>query len=183
MNLILSNGYPYPYPDGLTEAQQEEISMAAPAYRLVIEGVTHFEQKYTTTVQFRDADSYLTAQAITGWGAWSDLELVLEAPTSAADGYDYPAIIVGRVAYCGHQLVEAKPSVLPLFYVRDAEGDQDLLVRAASVADTLAAWRKHYERDGDELPNYIGQVSLDTAGGAIDWDLISGNAMHYKEFE
>lgn len=106
MNLIMSNGYPFPYPDGLTEAQQEEISQAAPAYRLVIAGVTHFEQKHTTTVEFRDTDSYLTAKAITGWAAWCDLKLVLEAPTSAADGYDYPAIVVGKVAYCGHQLVD-----------------------------------------------------------------------------
>lgn len=106
MNLILSNGYPYPYPDGLTEAQQEELSMAAPAYRLVIAGVVHFEQKYTTTIEFIDHDAYRAAQAITGWAAWGDHQLVLEAPTSAADGYDYPAIVVGKHAYCGYQLAE-----------------------------------------------------------------------------
>jgi hypothetical protein len=177
MNLILSNGYPFPYPDGLTEAQQEEISLAAPSYRLVVAGVTHFEQKFTTTAQFRDNDAYATALAITGWKPWSPL--VLEAPTSAADGYDYPAIIVGNVAYCGYQLVEHKEPLLPLFYVRDADGDQDQLVRAATAADALIAWRTHFELDADTDPTYIGRVPLDTTG-AIPWEPITDSALQFK---
>jgi hypothetical protein len=177
MNLILSNGYPFPYPDGLSEAQQEEISQAAPSYRLVVAGVTHFEQKYTTTVQFRDTDTYHTALAVTGWKPWSPL--VLEAPTSAADGYDYPAIIVGNVAYCGYQLVEHKEPVLPMFYVRDHEGDQDLLVRASTADDAMIAWRKHYELDTDTEPTYIGRVPLDTTG-PIPWEPIIDGALLFK---
>jgi hypothetical protein len=175
MNLILSNGYPFPYPAGLSEAQQEELSQAAPSYRLVIAGVTHFEQKFTTTVQFRGNDAYLTAMAITGWKPWEPL--VLEAPTSDKDGYDYPAILVGNVAYCGYQLVE--PPVLPMFYVRDADGDLDQLVRAATAADALIAWRKHFGLDNDIEPTYIGRVPLDTTG-AIPWDPITEDALQFK---
>lgn len=181
MKLILSNGYPYPYPEGLTEAQQEELSQAAPAYRLVIEGVVHFEQKDTTTVEFRDMDAFQTAKAITGWALWSGV--ILEAPTSAADGYNYPAIVVGNVAYCGWQLVEAKPPLappltLPLFYVRDEDRDQDLLVRA-EAKDVLTEWRSHYELADDAEPTYIGPVTLKLSG-ALAWEDITRLAMRFK---
>lgn len=104
MKLVLTNGYPYPYPTGLTEAQQEGISEAAAGRSMEIEGVAHFEWKHTVTVEIRDDFKYwLEARRVTGWPVWS--EGVLEAPTSAADGYDHPAIIVGDTAYCGFQLL------------------------------------------------------------------------------
>lgn len=158
MNLILSNGYPYPYPDKLTEKEQEELSMAAPAYRLVIEGVTHFEQKHTTTVEFRDADSYQTAQAITGWAAWSDLKLILEAPTSADDGYDYPAIIVGKVAYCCHQLVEPKPSVLPPANPLDTPEDRKVIADALREGVAADIWYDASDYDDKEKAHQIDDI-------------------------
>lgn len=101
MNLVLINGYPYPFPDGLPETEQEEISQAAAGVQLVLEGVTHFEWLHTVTVEFKDLLSFTNAKAATGWKDWSTTELVLEATTSAADGYGHPAIVVNDVAYCG----------------------------------------------------------------------------------
>lgn len=174
MKLILSHGYPYPYPLDLTEAQQAELSHAAPAYQLVIQGVKHFEQKHTTTVEFVSDEAWHTAQAITGWKTWATR--ILEAPTDAENGLAYDAFIVANVAYCGHVLVEE--ALPPLFYVRDADGDHDLLVRAATAADVLVAWRKHFELDSEDDPNYIGRVP-DT-NGALDWDVITTSALQFK---
>jgi hypothetical protein len=168
MNLILSNGYPFPYPDGLSEAQQQEISQAAPSYRLVVAGVTHFEQKYTTTVQFRDTDTYHTALAVTGWEPWSPL--VLEAPTSAADGYDYPAIIVGNVAYCGYQLVEHKEPVLPAANPLDTPETRKVI--ADALRDGVAAdiWYDagHYGDNAKATQIEETQNAMDNAAQLLD---------------
>jgi len=104
MKLMLTNGYPYPYPDGLTDKQQEAISEAAPGRTFELDGVVQFEWKHTVTVEIKDDfRAWLDARRVTGWLVWS--EGVLEAPTSCADGYDHPAIIVGDTAYCGFYLL------------------------------------------------------------------------------
>lgn len=82
--------YPFPYPADLTQAQQDAISETAPAHQLVIEGVIHFEHQHTTTVEFASIDTYRSAQAITDWSECADL--ILEAPTGAADDYAFPAV-------------------------------------------------------------------------------------------
>lgn len=109
MKLILTNGYPYPYPTDLTEEQQEEISKKAGSLQTVIDGVVHFQWLHTVTVEFSDdlahwekAQELLTK----GWKQW--FGNTLEAPISAADGYGHPAIILGNVAYCGFTLVGDK---------------------------------------------------------------------------
>jgi hypothetical protein len=68
---------------------------------------------------------------------------------------------------------------LPLYYVRDHEGDQDLLVRATEQADVLDLWRAHYDHSNDTEPTYIGLVPPDTVG-AIDWGPLVDNAVHFK---
>lgn len=112
MNLILSNGYPYPCAGDLSEAQRVEHSMAAPACRLVIRDVVHFEQKHTTTVEFVNSDARGVAMAITGWPLVADK--VLAVSTIVAEGYDHPAIIVGSIAYCCHMLADERIVPAPL---------------------------------------------------------------------
>lgn len=72
-----------------------------------------------------------------------------------------------------------RSSPLPLFYVRDADGDHDLLVRAPDASTALMLWQAHYELEVDELPNYIGEVSLDVTG-VIVWEGIIDGATHFK---
>lgn len=103
MRLTLQNGYPYPYPTGISEAEAEDI--ADNLATLELHGVTHFEWLHTVTVEFDNVLSVLEAQAKTGWKTW-DNGLVLEAPQSAADGYGHPAIIARDTAYCGFILQE-----------------------------------------------------------------------------
>lgn len=100
MRLRLTNGYPYPYPQGLSEAEQEAISEAAASKQLVLDDVVHFEWLHTVTVEFAPLHALNRAIEATGWKSWNGA-WVLEAPTSLADGYGHPAIIVGDRAYCG----------------------------------------------------------------------------------
>ena len=104
MKLILSHGYPHPMPGNLTE---EEVDKLAESRRtLILYGVTHFEQKYTTTVEFKTAGDAAAAHVVTGWPYWGENETILEAP-STADGYEFPSIITNeanngapQTAYC-----------------------------------------------------------------------------------
>ena len=102
MKLILQNGYPYPYPAGLSEKEQEEISEAAGGKAMVIEGVKHFQWLHIISVQFDEAHLG-DMQVLTDWKQFG--KAVLEAPSSVADGYEHPAIIVKDTAYCGFFLV------------------------------------------------------------------------------
>jgi hypothetical protein len=106
MRLILRNGYPFPYPKGLSEQEQEAISHEAPEHEIGILGVRHFEWLHTVTVEFRSLHHYQMAQALTGWRDWDASRWILEVQTSGEDGYDHPAIIVRDKAYCGFILVE-----------------------------------------------------------------------------
>lgn len=99
MKLVLMNSYPYPLPDDFDSDTHE-----ARAFSLELRGVIHFEWCHTVTVEFSKLEAYFTAQELTGWGEWSPG--VLEATTSADDGYDHPAIIAGDMAYCGFVLLE-----------------------------------------------------------------------------
>lgn len=104
MKLTLQNGYPYPFPTDLTQAQDDEIAGEAGGIYLEIHGVTSFQWLHTVTVEF-DLLAFEVAKAQTGWKEWgSDYPHVLEAKTSAEDGYAHPAIIVGDKAYCGFML-------------------------------------------------------------------------------
>jgi hypothetical protein len=102
MRLILQNGYPYPFPEGLTPAQEENINEGAPGRTLTLEDVVHFEWKHTVTVEFASWAHAAQAQEVTGWPFWCPEERkpILEAETSAGDGYEHPAIVVKDVAYC-----------------------------------------------------------------------------------
>ena len=99
MRLRLTNGYPYPYPFDATVEENDAFSEAAGSNQLRIEGVKNFEWLHTVTVEFDLWGHFRDAQEKTGWLQWSDS--ILEAPTSASDGYEHPAIIVGDMAYCG----------------------------------------------------------------------------------
>jgi hypothetical protein len=107
MKLVLTNGYPYPYPENLSEAESEAIASNAGGNRLEIPNVISFQWLHTVTVQLRDDFGiWLGAQQMTGWEVWDDKRSVLEAKTSSEDGYGHPAIIVGDMAYCGFMLLE-----------------------------------------------------------------------------
>ena len=97
MKLILSHGYPHPMPE-----TQEAYQLRT----LTLYGVRHFEQKYTTTVEFKTAGDAAAAHVVTGWPYWGDKGTILEAP-STADGYEFPSIITNeanngapQTAYC-----------------------------------------------------------------------------------
>lgn len=107
MRLILTNGYPFPYPTGLLSPDEEEkVNEAATGKTFEINGIRHFEMKHTVTVEFVDFESFEISQHLTSWPKWSDL--TLEAKASAEDGYQHPAIVVGDTAYCGFILMEDK---------------------------------------------------------------------------
>lgn len=106
MKLILTNGYPYPYPANLTDEEAEVIAEMAQGVQRVIEGVVHFEWTHTVTVEFQHLQTAYMYERGLGWKQWGNDPLILEAPTSAADGYDHPAIIADGIAYCGFILTE-----------------------------------------------------------------------------
>ena len=64
MKLLLSHGYPHPMPENLTEAEESRLRA-----RILYE-IKHFEQKYTTTVEFKTAVDAAAAHAVTGWPYW-----------------------------------------------------------------------------------------------------------------
>ena len=105
MKLILSHGYPYPTPENLTEEEVDELAESH-LRTLTLYGVRHFEQKYTTTVEFKTAGDAAAAHVVTGWPYWGENDTILEAP-STADGYEFPSIITNeefdgapQTAYC-----------------------------------------------------------------------------------
>jgi hypothetical protein len=103
MRLVLTNGYPYPFPAGLTDDEAEALSAAAAGVRLELGEVVAFEWLHTVTVEFASLAATEAAQEVTGWGDWS--AFVLEADVSDADGYAHPAIVANGKAYCGFQLL------------------------------------------------------------------------------
>lgn len=96
MILILENGYPHPWVEDKPGWDSREHS-------LVLEGVVHFEWKYTLTVEFENFEAYSKAMIATGWKNWSNL--VLEAKYAADEGFETPAIIAGNMAYCSFMLM------------------------------------------------------------------------------
>lgn len=106
MKLRLINGYPFPYPTNLSEAEQDELSTEAPGKAHDIDGVIHFEWKDTLTIEFATYEPAKAIRELAGWGWWDERRNVVEAHTSKDDGYDsHPAIIVGDTAYCGFILL------------------------------------------------------------------------------
>ena len=105
MKLILSHGYPHPMPENLTEEEVDELAESN-LRSVLLYGVTHFEQQYTTTVEFKTVDAAAAAHVVTGWPYWGENGNVLEAP-STPDGYEFPSIITNeefdgapQTAYC-----------------------------------------------------------------------------------
>ena len=101
MRLTLQNGYPSPYPVGLSEDEQEAVSAAAGGLSLCLEGVAALQWLHTVTVEFDTHEQANAARALTGWEPWGTSDKVLEAPTSDAEGYGHPAIIADSRAWCG----------------------------------------------------------------------------------
>lgn len=102
MQLRLTKGFPYPFPSGLTQEQEDLIAYDADNIFLILDDVTLFEWVHTVTIEFASPEAFQKAQLQTGWKTWC--ANVLEAPTSAEDGYNHPAIISGDRAYCGFLL-------------------------------------------------------------------------------
>ena len=111
MKLLLSHGYPHPMPENLTEEGVDEFAESHLRARILL-GVSQFEQKYTTTVEFKTADAATAAHEVTGWPYWGQSRTILEAP-STADGYEFPSIITNeefdgapQTAYCALIILE-----------------------------------------------------------------------------
>lgn len=101
MKLHLTNGYPYPFPIHLPDAEQQAINDRALGTTLTLDGVKSFEWKDELTVEFYDYEAFRAAQIKTKWGAASSLP-ILTALTSEEEGYmSHPAIVVRDMAYCG----------------------------------------------------------------------------------
>lgn len=112
MKLILQNGYPSPWPEGIEDEEGEGYAKEAAGITLEIEGVRHFEWLHTVTIEFEDFESFEKARGQTGWKRWGT-DLVLEADTHAGEGYGHPAIVANvpyedhpKTAYCGFMLLE-----------------------------------------------------------------------------
>jgi hypothetical protein len=105
MHLTLTNGYPFPYPSDVRAADVDRFAKEASGNVLHVEAVIGFEWKYTLTIEFANTDVGRASRdrmLALGWCNWGPPgALVLEAPTSAPDGYGHPAIIAGAFAYCG----------------------------------------------------------------------------------
>lgn len=100
LDMVLGDGYPYPYPRTLPEDEQEELNQTVSPEGLRLRGVSSFEWRFTFTVQFVSREAFDAAKAATGWSVYDDRGLILEASTSRTDGREFPAIIVGGTAYC-----------------------------------------------------------------------------------
>jgi hypothetical protein len=94
MKLILSHSYPHPMPENPTAEEVDQLAKSA-LRALTLYEVRHFEQKYTTTVEFKTADDAAAAHVVTGWPYWDQSRTILEAP-STADGYEFPSIITNE---------------------------------------------------------------------------------------
>ncbi|MFN5745590.1 MAG: hypothetical protein ACK443_05825 [Methylococcaceae bacterium] len=106
MHLQLMNEYPYPWVEPSDPDADPCLNRTGP----VIPDVIQFEWLHTLTVEFKDQKAFDDAREFTGWKRWGS-KLILEAETSAEDGYDHPAIVLpaqGR-AYCGFYLIPDGP--------------------------------------------------------------------------
>lgn len=99
MKLILGDAYPFPYPVDATEDEQDEINNSERGPQVTLEGVKFVEWRFTLTVEFVDHDAMRAAEAVTGWPQWGG-GAILEAATSASDGREFPAVVIGGKAYC-----------------------------------------------------------------------------------
>lgn len=104
MILNLNCGYPYPYPENLTDNQSEILSQAAGDFTLELKDVIHFEWMHELTIGFKSHEAAVAAQLRTNW-AWYDGATILAAPTSSEDGYIAPAIVTNGMAWCGFILL------------------------------------------------------------------------------
>ena len=111
MKLLLSHGYPHPMPENLTDEEVDEFAESRLRAQILYE-VKHFEQKYTTTIEFKTADAAAAAHVVTGWPYWDESATILEAP-STNDGYEFPSIITNeefdgapQTAYCALIILE-----------------------------------------------------------------------------
>jgi len=108
MKLLLTNGYPFPFPEGGVPDDFEggNVPYDCRDYSLQLDEVVHFEWLHTITVEFANAQACETARNLTGWFYWGLPEyLTLEARASTEDGYEHPAIVAKDTAYCGFTLL------------------------------------------------------------------------------
>ncbi len=136
MELHLQNGYPSPYPEGLSEAEQEQISENVTG--AVVYGVVNFQWLHTITIEFADQEAYDRAKNVYGWEPYG--RLVLEATPSPEEGYAHPAIKAGDKAYCGFMLVPQT-------------GDAPAL-----TVDEFKAWADNYGAERWHLPDMMRDV-------------------------
>lgn len=106
MKLILTHGYPFPYPLDPVDATADAIAEDAAGVRFTLEGVTSVQFMHTVTVAFKDAAAFDAAQKATGWAEWSPLVLeawfvggaVAPSPGGYGSGVE---LIVPALAYDG----------------------------------------------------------------------------------
>lgn len=106
MKLILTNGYPFPYPNDIDAGDADRIGEDAAGHRFTLEGVTTVQFMHTVTVEFKDKEAFEAAQKATGWTEWSPLVLeawfvggaVAPSPGGYGSGVE---LIVPALAYDG----------------------------------------------------------------------------------
>jgi hypothetical protein len=102
-NLVLTHGYPYPYPSKITADESERHAEAAAGVRLEIAGVVNYQTPHTVTVEFATVEECEVTRLITGWRQYD--HRILEAPSSDKGGYHFHAVIANNTAYCGVMIV------------------------------------------------------------------------------
>jgi len=104
MILVLRNGYPFPYPTGLSDAEEDKYANGAAGVTMTIHGVESLEWLHQLTVKFESVAAANAAIHLTDWDVYDDDNWILTLNTSAEDGYQHPAIVVRGTAYCGFYL-------------------------------------------------------------------------------
>lgn len=125
MKLILSHGYPFPYPNDIDAGDADLIDEAAAGERFTLEGVTTVQFMHTVTVAFKNEEAFEAAQKATGWMEWSPLVLeagfvggvVVPSPGGYGSGVE---LIVPALAYDG--IVQAPSTSFCNVMVVEEEG-------------------------------------------------------------
>jgi hypothetical protein len=145
IKLVLSNGYPHPYPSHLPAQEQDAINENLT--ELVLLGVVHFEWKYLPTIEFETPALAELARSITGWDYWEGNPDILAANYSVEDGYEHPALIVADKAYCG-------------FILKVATGAENYEAKARAEAHRVYAFPALVDECADVIERYrVNNVS------------------------
>jgi len=107
-DFILGDGYPYPYPEGITEEEHEEIVGEMDVEAMRLHGVDSVEWRFEWTIQFVDQASYDAAKDATGWESFDARALILSIPTEHPGRGGMPGIIVKDKSFARWMIVKGE---------------------------------------------------------------------------